>query len=388
MREADVAGKTILVVDADVASRNFITRTLEKQQYAVIQAGSGKEGLIAAWRDRPDLILIEPNTSDLKGEDLAAKLRQDARTVHTPLVALSSDRSAQRRKACKDAGFNEFVVKSGDAVPVLLEAVDRLLGGGGPVRRQGGLLIAFLGAKGGMGVSSLCANLAMHMALEQPEARVAVLDLVLPIGSIAPIVHYEGEQNLVTVADLDPADSAALFFREHLTLMTDWHFHLLAGSPDPESASRLQVTRIQDIVLALRQAYDIVLVDLGRSLARFSLQVVQQADQVALVVGTDSSAVALARIVLDYLRSKSVPDVALYPILNRAIGLEGLSKPDVEQQLGIEFKTAIPHLGAHFAMANNQHVPYSIKFPNDTASVILRDCARQLAETARHLRSG
>ena len=60
-----MAGKTILVVDADVASRNFITRTLEKQEYAVIQAGSGKEGLIAAWRDRPDLILIEPNTSDL-----------------------------------------------------------------------------------------------------------------------------------------------------------------------------------------------------------------------------------------------------------------------------------------------------------------------------------
>lgn len=45
--------KKILIVDADVASRNFIARTLADQKYEVIQAGSGKEGLICAWRDHP-----------------------------------------------------------------------------------------------------------------------------------------------------------------------------------------------------------------------------------------------------------------------------------------------------------------------------------------------
>jgi len=50
--------KKILIVDADVASRNFIAHTLADQKYEVIQAGSGKEGLISAWRDHPDLWLI------------------------------------------------------------------------------------------------------------------------------------------------------------------------------------------------------------------------------------------------------------------------------------------------------------------------------------------
>ena len=40
--------KKILIVDADVASRNFIARTLADQKYEVIHAGSGKEGLICA----------------------------------------------------------------------------------------------------------------------------------------------------------------------------------------------------------------------------------------------------------------------------------------------------------------------------------------------------
>ena len=59
--------KKILIIDADVASRNFIARALVDQKYEVIQAGSGKEGLISAWRDHPDIAIIDPTLMDLKG---------------------------------------------------------------------------------------------------------------------------------------------------------------------------------------------------------------------------------------------------------------------------------------------------------------------------------
>jgi pilus assembly protein CpaE len=382
-----MAGKNILLVDADVASRNFVARALQQQQHNIIQVGSGKEGLIIAWRDRPDLVIIEPNLPDLKGEELAFKLRQDSRTAHTPLVALSSDKTAQRMKACKDVGFNEFIVKSGEAVPALIEAINRLLGDADPTSRQGGLLVSFLGAKGGVGTSSLCVNLAMNIAVNQPELRIAVADIVLPIGSIAPIVGYEGEQTLVTVADLDPGASTALFFREHLTLMKEWRFHILGGSPDPENANHLQVGRIPEIITQLKLAYDFVLLDLGRSLSRFSLQLLQQTDLVAPVIGTDASAVSLTKTVLEYLRSKGVKNPAFFPILNRAVGLEGMSKPDVEKLLGIEIRLSMPYLGSHLALANDQHIPFALKFPKDAATVVLRDGAHQMADAARRQRS-
>jgi MinD-like ATPase involved in chromosome partitioning or flagellar assembly len=383
-----VAGKTILVIDSDVASRNFISRTLQKQEHEVVQVGTGKEGLIVAWRDHPHLIIIEPNLPDLKGEELAARLRHDPRTSHTPLVALSFDHTSQRMKACRDAGFNEFIAKSGDAVANLLEVMDNLFSDGAPGRRQGGLTISFLGAKGGIGTSSLCANLATNITQNQPELRVAVVDLVLPIGSIGPIVGYDGEQNLVSAADLGPGESTAHYFREHLTLIPHWNFHLLAGSPDPESANHLQVTHIHDILQGIKQAYDFVLLDLGRSLARFSIQAIQQADLTALVIGTDASAVSLAGTVLKYLHSKGIADTALYPILNRAGGLEGMSKSQVDKELGLEIKAAVPYLGSHFAMSNDQHVPFSLKFPRDTASMVFRDCASQMVQIARRMRAG
>jgi pilus assembly protein CpaE len=303
-----------------------------------------------------------------------------------PLIALSSDASVARIRSCLDSGFNEYITKSGQAVASLGEAINRLLGLTPPEVKQGGLLIVFLSAKGGSGTSSLCANIAMNISQFQPQARVAVIDMVLPIGSIGPIVGYEGIQNIVTVADMQPAETSADFFRDELAEMKIWRFHLLSGSPDPESSNYLNVARIWDIVAGVKSAYDYVLIDLGRNLSKISLPLIQHADLLALIVSTDMSSVNLTRTLLDYLKAKGVKEPGIYTILNRAIGLEGVSKMDAEKSLNIPIKTAFPYLGSNFALANNQHQPYSLKFPKDTASVIFLEAAKEMSALAGKLR--
>ncbi|MCC6261133.1 MAG: response regulator [Anaerolineales bacterium] len=379
--------KNILIVDADVASRNFIARNLVAQKYQVLQAGSGKEGLISAWRDRPDLIIIDPTLPDLKGEEISAKLRQDARTKDIPLIALSGDPSVLRIKSCLDAGFNEYITKSGQAVATLNETVNRLLGITAATAREGGLLIVFASAKGGAGTSSLCANIAMNISQTQPEAKVALVDLVLPMGSIAPLVGYLGQQNIVTVADIPPLEMKPDYFETELPEIPLWKFNLLAGSPDPESGNRLNVARIWDIVAGIKSAFDYVLVDLGRSLSKISLPLLQHADLIALIVSTDLSAVHSAKILLDYLKNKGVRENAIFTILNRAVGLEGASKPDAEKILEMPIKATIPYLSGNFALANNQRQPYSLKFPKETAAFIFAETAREITALAYKMRT-
>ncbi len=378
--------KKILIVDADVASRNFIARTLH-DKYEVIQAGSGKEGLIYAWRDRPNIAVIDPTITDLSVEEIAKKLKQDVRTANMPLIALSSDSNPARIKACLDAGFSEYIIKSSQAVSSLSETINRLLGITTATARQGGLLMLMLSAKGGVGTSSLSANIAMNIAQSQPEARVAVLDMVLPIGSVAPIVGYDGLHNIVAIADMPAADITPDFFRDQLPAMKDWKFHLLAGCPDPESSNHLNVSRIWDIVATLKMSYDYVLVDIGRSLSKISLPLIQHADLVTLVVSTDLSAVTLTKTLLEYLKSKNVNPNSIFTVLNRAVGLEGLSKVDVEKILGIDIKFTIPFLGSNFTFANNNHLPFSLKFPTDTAAFVFKDIAREMSVLARKLRA-
>ena len=67
-------------------------------------------------------------------------------------------------------------------------------------------------------------------------------------------------------------------FRSHLPRLEQWGFHLLAGAPDPEHGNELVASRIGELVSGLRAAYDFVLLDLGRSLSRISLPLIEHAD--------------------------------------------------------------------------------------------------------------
>jgi pilus assembly protein CpaE len=383
-----MSGKKILVIDADVASRKFIARHFLDQKDDVIQAGSGKEGLIYAWRDRPDLAVIDPTVTDIAGEELARKLKQDARTAHMPLIALSADPSAARVKSCLDAGFSDYISKSGQAMPRLLETANRLLGDVGLLVRQGGFLMVFQSAKGGTGTSSICANIGMNIANNHPEARVILVDMVLPIGSIASIVGYEGSQDIVTVADMPAETATPNFFRDALPLLDTWHFNLLAGSPDPESSNHLKAARIGDIVSVLKESYDYVLIDIGRSLSRITMPIILHADLNALIVSTDISTVSITKTVLDYMKGKGINANSIYTILNRVVGLEGLSKTDTEKLLDVPVRAALPYLGSNMSLSNSQHQPFGLKFPTDTASIVFQETAKEMSTLARNLRSG
>jgi Flp pilus assembly CpaE family ATPase len=383
-----MAGSKILVIDGDFASRNFITLALQKEGHHILQAGSGREGLISAWRDRPDLIIADPVMLDLTAEQLAARLRSDARTVKVPLIALSSDTNPGRARSCKEAGFNVYLVKSAQVLPSLIETVTRLLGGAAVVAKEGGYSMVFLSAKGGTGTSSLCANIAMNIADAQPEAQVVVVDMVLPIGSIAGIIGYVGDQDLVSISDQPAAVTTPEYFRNTLKVIDVWRFHLLAGPPDPERSNELVIERIGDIVSTLKSTFDFVLLDLGRGLSRISLPLIEHADLIAMIVGSDLSSVNLSKTVWDYLQARDVQAASVYAFLNRSIGFEGLTKPEAEKIIGLPIKSVLPFLGGNFAMANDQHQPYSVKFPRDTASIVIRDAARQMVGLVKSLRSG
>jgi pilus assembly protein CpaE len=397
-----VVGKKILIVDENAASRNYLVNILREKQFNVLEAASGREALIAAWRDEPDLVLFDPVLADIKDEEFIQKLRSNSRTSTTPLIALSSDPSIFRKEACLKAGVNEYVIKSSQAIPALEESLARLFSGVSGAseadeqkpseslnreEKNPGLLIVFLSAKGGTGTSSLCANLAMNITHSQPEARLVVADLVLPIGSISQIVGYEGKTNLITVADLPSRQTNEEYFHSNLPEPELWKFQLLAGSPDPQHGNILKGERIEQIVDKLRSAYDFVILDLGRSLSRIGLPLIQKADLITLIVSTDQSTVQLTRTVWNYLQTQGIDDQRIYAILNRAVGLEGLTKTEAEEIIGLKIKTTMPYMGSNFSLANNLNQPITTKYPTDTASIILKETAGDMVRLARHLRA-
>jgi len=379
--------KTILFVDADIASLNFLVGAVKDQGYYAMAANSGKEGLIIAWRDRPDLIIFDPVLADIPTEEFLLKLRRDLRSAHTPILALSSSHNPGMQDTCLQAGCNEYMLKTREVVAALPQVIKRLLGGTRELVKEGGHLIVFLSAKGGTGTSSLCANFAMAIHNSKPQLSVAVVDMVLPIGSIAPIVGYNGELDLVSVTELSSDETAGRYFQMNLPEIELWQFKLLAGAPDPERANDLDVARIPELLQELQNTYDFVVVDLGRSLSRISLPIIQKADLAVLVMSTDQSTITLTKKILDYLHAQGIKSKNVYAILNRAVGLEGLTKTEAEEIIDLPIKTAIPYLGGNFALANNLNQPIILKYPEDTASIVFKDVASDMIKTATNLRA-
>ena len=382
-----MSDKTILIVDADSASLNFLVRMVKEQGYFAMAANTGKEGLVIAWRDRPDLIIFDPALQDISAEEFLLKLRRDLRSTNLPILALSSSHNPGMKEACLKAGCNEYMLKTGEIVATLPEVIASLLGVKQEEVKEGGCLIVFLSAKGGTGTSSLCANFAMAIHHSKPESSVAVVDMVLPIGSIAPIVGYQGEVNLVSVTELSTAETTGEYFRKRLPDIELWQFQLLAGAPDPERANDLKVARIPEVIKALQKSFDFVVVDLGRSLSRISLPILQKADLAVLIMSTDQSTITLTKKILDYLHAQGIESRNIFAILNRAVGLEGLTKSEAEKIIGLPIKTAMPYMGSNFALANNLNQPIILKYPEDTASIVFRDVASDMIKTATNLRN-
>ena len=376
---------TVLVIDADEANRNFLAQLLQKKNYQVHHAATGTEGMRMVIEHLPNLIVFDSKLPDMDVLQLIAGLQEIPQIAEVPCVVLSSHSDPDEMQACLQAGCAEYYIKSGMVMMTLVDAIPRLLTEGKRLRKHqsNGFLFVFLSAKGGTGTSSLCANIGMNMATHLPTSTVAVADLVLPMGSIAPLVGAsESGLNLVTLADQADTLISPEHIKSQLIVPPHWLFHLLPGAPDPETALNLQVNHIPQIVSAMRKAYDYVLIDLGRSLSRISLPVIQQADLVVLVMSTDLSTVNLTKKLWHYLSGQGVKSNRVFPILNRAVGLEGLTKAEAEKIIGFDIKLMMPYMMGNFSLANNQNTPISIKFPTDTATMVMKQASIEMTQLA------
>lgn len=377
---------SLLLVEQDLAALGFLADLVAQAGYEVSTAGTGKEGLIEAWRRRPDVLVVSGDLTDLPSQEMVRKLRADARTAHAKIVVLASNAHPTEVLAFNQAGADEYIVKLPGAHVELLERLRQLkpaapAPAAEPEPPPKGKLVTFLGTKGGIGTSSLCINIADLLGDAIYPRRVAVVDLVLPIGSLSDIVGVETPgRNIVAATQLDPREIDPEHLTPMLTQPAGWQPYLLPGAPDPQSAQVLRVDHLETVITALRREYDVVFVDCGRALSRVTLPLIRTSARVMLVTSADLATVAMTKRVLLFLDTQEVRRNHVALILNRAVGLEGLSRPELEREVGMPVRILVPHLSGQFATANNQHVPVKKRLSSDTVLFSLQDLVFSVTE--------
>ena len=113
---------TILLIDDEAGIRKVVSLRLAKEGYEVLTAENGEEGLRIAEERVPDLVLLDIMLPKMKGREVCARLKANARTSNIPVIVLSALRLADHVRAGLEAGAEDYIIKPFDSA-VLRERI-------------------------------------------------------------------------------------------------------------------------------------------------------------------------------------------------------------------------------------------------------------------------
>ena len=118
--------KRILLVDDEVDFVEVLRVRLEDNNYEVIVAYDGEEGLERAERDEPDLIILDIMLPKINGFDVCRKLKIDENFKDIPIIMLTAKFQANDIKFGMAMGADAYITKPFEP-HVLLEKMRELL---------------------------------------------------------------------------------------------------------------------------------------------------------------------------------------------------------------------------------------------------------------------
>jgi DNA-binding NarL/FixJ family response regulator len=109
------SSRSVLVADADSASRDLLARLFHRVGYHVREASAGEEALAEAQRERPDIAIVDVGLPEISGYELCRELK-DRFGPEMSVVLVSSERVEPfDRVGGLLVGADEYIVKPFDA---------------------------------------------------------------------------------------------------------------------------------------------------------------------------------------------------------------------------------------------------------------------------------
>lgn len=100
--------ETILIVDDETQIRRLLDITLSANNYKIVEATHGKEGILMAASHQPSLIILDLGLPDMDGMEVLANLRE---WFQKPIIILSVRNSEEDIIHALDKGANDYLTK-------------------------------------------------------------------------------------------------------------------------------------------------------------------------------------------------------------------------------------------------------------------------------------
>ena len=301
-----------------------------------------------------DVLLVELDSNPEGGVALIQQVASSTESI--TVMAYSAMKDADLVVRCMHAGIREFL-----SVPLNSEQLSQALQRAASRRpdanierpRRRGRNVAFLGAKGGVGSTTLAANYALALQKESGD-DVCLVDLNTQLGDAALSLGLDPKFSVV-----DALASAGRLDYDFLSALLAEHPSGLSvlGGPDSYEPERVTDGYALDTLLdLLGQNFAYSVLDAGSG-GEHTAAAVQRADLVYLVIQADIPTVRNAQRLISHFQAAIGTGPRMELVLNRVGAKEQLSQSQVENTLGTKVRWNVPNDFRRIQDALNRGVP-------------------------------
>ncbi len=252
----------ILIVDDEPNMLRLLGLALDHEGYEIAVAQDADQAMAKVQSAVPDLIILDVMMPRVSGLELCQRLRQLPETSNVPIIMLSAKGEVADKIAGLKIGADEYIVKPVDMaemvarVAALLERTRRLraeqLG-------KAGQVVSFIGAKGGVGTTTVVLNVGVALAVQGKSVIAAEFRPYW--GSFPLLIGLPAVKGLETILDMPPERITAravssCLAREHSGMQ------LLCAPRSLEPEARIEPGQAEAILAGLASLADHVLLDL------------------------------------------------------------------------------------------------------------------------------
>jgi pilus assembly protein CpaE len=367
----------ILIVDDDIDTLKLVGLMLERQGYEIVVAGNGELGLSKASAEMPDLILLDVMMPDMDGYEVTRRLRGDPAIAHIPVVMFTAKTMVDDKVAGFEAGVDDYLTKP--THPAELTAhVKAVLSRSAQARistTEKARIIGFLGARGGIGTSTLALNVSI--VLQENNQDIILAELNPGHGTLGlelNMSNSSGLSNLLTRSlndiHLRTVESEILGHISGIRLLLSSH---LPNEIDLEQA----IPQMEAIVNNLASMCTTLIIDFGHSLRPYVRTILHLCDRLILVVEPVYPSNVLGRSLLEELETNGITRRRMsLALVNRVRTSLQIPWRQVETDLGIDLAGIVSPAPEQAHQASQGAIPLVISQPDS----LISDQIRKLAE--------
>ncbi len=302
----------------------------------IIEAAPGANGANGGTSPDVTMVLFNGGNEEASLSHLQAQSDVPNRPV---LFALLQERSPVLMRRVLRAGADELLflpLDPGDATRALLKISETRRRA---EREAGGVVVSMVSTVGGVGVTSLVANLALALRYALNK-RVAVVDLDLQTGGLAVVLNLEPERTIMQLGEGERRlDSIQL---ESALTKHPSGVYLLAAPKRIEDSELVSDRTVGAALELMRQLFDFVVVDCGGYIDENAVAAWERSDYLFYLLDQSIAAARCAWRFVDLFTRLGLSGVEPSFILSRFQAHHPISEEQITHTLGRPIYAKVP----------------------------------------------